>query len=256
MARGPCCVTEGIKKRRSFSPRHGYGSEETPSRPVYEIVIAGCICVPPRPGSQLSQCCAYQGSFRKSWLREYPSQNISIQQKFYGSSALGRHNRADIAGREIGVEDLHGGGGQGRAGLALLQHQRHGDLRLVKGGEADEHAVGVVVAGLGTAGLGAGGDNTVGKLAGDTAFGHQVPHALLHGRQGGVGDLHLGEDLGLMAVEDAAAVVGIHLLEQVGIVADTAPEQSGHIVGQLEGGDLKEVADGDLEGIVSPLAWT
>ena len=46
-----------------------------------------------------------------------------------------------LAGGEIGVEDVDGGRGQGRAGVRPLDGDGHGDFRVVVGGEADEHAV-------------------------------------------------------------------------------------------------------------------
>ena len=54
-----------------------------------------------------------------------------------------------------------------------------------------------------------------------------------------------------MGVEDPAAVVGGDVLQQVGPVAGAPPEEGGDIVGQLEGRDLKELPDGDLQGVAA-----
>ena len=53
----------------------------------------------------------------------------------------------------------------------------------------------------------------------------------------------------MVGVEDPAAVVGGDVLQQVGPVAGAPPEEGGDIVGKLEGRDLKELPDGDLQGV-------
>ena len=67
---------------------------------------------------------------------------------------------------KIGVDDLHGGGGQRRAGAAFFNDDGHGDLGVFIGGVGHKHAVGDLGAHLSRAGLGAGGDHAFVKGAG------------------------------------------------------------------------------------------
>ena len=48
---------------------------------------------------------------------------------------------ADLIGGEIGVQDLHSGGGQGAAAAAFFNDDGKGNLRIVIGGKANKNAV-------------------------------------------------------------------------------------------------------------------
>jgi len=76
---------------------------------------------------------------------------------------------ADLIAGEIGVEDIHGHGGQISTGLGLFDGHGHGDLGIIVGGKSDKDAVDVAAAYLGGTGFGTGGNNAVGKIRRNTA---------------------------------------------------------------------------------------
>ena len=120
---------------------------------------------------------------------------------------------------------------------APLNDNGYGDLRVLIGGKADEHTVvGGVLADLGGTGLGTGRDNTILEVTGQATLGGQVVHALFYRGKGRDGNIHLGEELRLMLIEDGAAVIGGNGFQQVGIQPLAPPDQGGNIAGQLEGG--------------------
>ncbi len=78
-----------------------------------------------------------------------------------------RENGRRVLPVKVSVDNVHSGGGQSRAGIALSNTKANGDLRLIVGCEGYEHAVIHGAADLGGTGFRTGGDHAV--LEGDPA---------------------------------------------------------------------------------------
>ena len=138
----------------------------------------------------------------------------------------------------------------------MLHHDGHGDLRLVIGGKADEHGVGLGLgADLGRACLCAHLYAEVLEIAAHRAVGGQGQHTGLHRLQIFGLDVDGAEHLGLITVLYVGKVAGLDLFQQVGGVAGAPVDQGGDIVGQLDGGEgAVLLADGHGQGVaVVPL---
>ena len=81
-------------------------------------------------------------------MRSLLTQHTGVTRETEGSrcrsrqqASLRNHSGADIAVSEVGVEDLHSGGGQGAAAAAPFDDDGQSDLRVLIGGKADKDAV-------------------------------------------------------------------------------------------------------------------
>ena len=135
----------------------------------------------------------------------------------------------------------------------MLHNDRHGNLGIVIRCVADENGVvDLVIAQLGGAGLGGDLHAVVAEgliRAAGAVIGDEV-HALLHGGPVIVAGLDVAEHLGLIFIDELAAVVAANALEDGRAVARAAVGDRGAVLRQLQRREQAvRLADGRLQRV-------